>query len=88
VQSIYSFYRSQTIYISQIWNANATSYVLFHILDQIDKSKQENSKLQHAIKENLEEIDNLKDEKLSLLQEKGEHIIMLFYWDEVDLFNV
>jgi ribosome-binding factor A len=32
----------------------------------MDKSKQENSKLQHAIKENLEEIDNLKDEKLSL----------------------
>jgi hypothetical protein len=34
----------------------------------MDKSKQEDSKLQHAIKENLEEIDNLKDEKLSLVQ--------------------
>ena len=41
----------------------------------MDKSKQEDSKLQHEIKENLEEIDNLKDEKLSLVQVKGEHII-------------
>lgn len=53
----------------------------------MDKSKQENSKLQHTIKENLEEIDNLKDQKLSLVQVKGEHIIMLFYCDEVDVFS-
>lgn len=44
----------------------------------MDKYKQENSKLQHTIKENIEEIDNLKDQKLSLVQVKGAHIIMLF----------